>query len=411
MKITFIFFLISSSLFSQVSDDYSKFTTFQKQVVLDTAVFPYPPLFKLCNDKFYVIQSDYSNREKDGSGNTKVLFNVTDSTQLLLETDSYLLKNHFWDYVISSENVFLLIGSKVYVYEIPNSIESKFNTKLLIKHQFEVESNKLEMLNDSTLLLFTGRIFGDMHKKEYFYYQTFDVKKQKLSPKRKFRFSKGFIYASYLPCKIHSVMKGSLYVADLTNYKVYEIDIFTGAYKDSLTRENMPFLLNKNENVAFDNIYYEMDNTKHLFNLSEPKYDSIFVIRDISTVDDSTISVTYKIPNTKSNSKKNKTIYYIDFWRKTKNGFICVSKDNKISTTLDSNKLLTFHSQENVQNSFLIDMGKFVTITTIPFQIQDMINNKLTYKQFLEKQEEYYIENPQAFSIFLYKLNDEFYNK
>lgn len=411
MKITFFFFLISSSLFSQVSDDYSKFTTFQKQIVLDTAVFPYPPIFKLCNAKFYVIQSDYSNREKDGSGNTKVLFNVTDSTHLFLETDSYLLKNHFWDFVVSPENVFLLIGSKVYVYEIPNSIESKYNTKLLIKHQLEAETNKLEMLNDSTLLLFTGRIFGDMNKKEYFYYQTFDVKKQKLSQKRKFRFSKGFIYASYLPCKIHTVMNGNLYVADLTNYNVYEIDTKTGDYKDSLSRENMPFIFNKNANDAFDNIYLNMTNTKHLFQLSEPKYDSLFVIRDISTVNDSIISVTYKIPSKNSTSKKNRTMYYVDFWKKTKSGFVCFSKDNKLSTSIDSNQILTNYCQEYVEHSFYLNNGKFVTVTKIPFLIQDMINDKYSYKQFLEKQEEYYIENPQAFSIFLYNLKDEFFSK
>lgn len=398
---------------SNLIDDYSKFTTFQKQVVLDTATFSSQPFVKVIDDEVYISHLSSYVQSDDKSTNFSYLINVTNDVTYKLTMNEDWLKYELEDLLVTKENIFILIYGKLLVYSLP-SVEKRKDTVILkLDESLKLPKNlyRLEKVNDTLIMLLSTSIHGDMKKKEFFYYYLYDITTKEFSNIYKLRFPKGYLYANFNPRKFHSLMNEKLYFSDITQYNVFEVDIKTGQYLDSFSRSDVSNVLSVEKSLAFDNEVNTFRNMNNFVKVGERYYDTIFTVRDLSIVNDSTITLIYQIPRSIEDSSSNqKRILYFDIWRKGKNGFSCISKNNRMSSKIYSNNLLTEYSYD-VDYSFQLDRNTFINSTEIPLSISKYLVEKISLKEFKEKQEKYYVENPLAFSIFIYKLKDELFTK
>lgn len=412
MIIIFFFILTSTSLFSQM-DDFSNFTTFQKQVVLDTASFSSEPFIKVVGDEVYVSHLSSYVQSDDKSTNFSYLINLTNDVTYKLTMNDDWIKYELNDLLVTKEKIFILIYGKLLVYSMPSPENRKDTIILKIEESIKLPKNlyRLEKVNDSLIMLLSNSIHGDMKKKEFFYYYLYDISKKEFSNIFKLRFPVGYLYANFNPRKFHSVLNEKLYFADITRYKVYEVDIKTGMYLDSFSRSDVSSVLSAENSLTFDNEVNAFRNMSNFIKVGERYYDTIFTVRHISVVNDTTLILIYQIPRSIADSSSNqKSILYVDVWRKGQNGYRCISKENRMSSRIYLNNLLTEYSY-NLDYSFKLGGNTLVNSTKTPFKISKFINEKKTIKEFNEKQEEYYTEKPLTFSIFIYKFKDEFYTK
>lgn len=414
MKITCILlFLIPIYLFGQ--NDLKDIFSLENQILFDTSIFIEKPNFKNCNKKLYVAQSKSFVTEDDGSGDYLYILDLNNKSTIALEIDDNIKRNDYLDFYILNNNVWLLSFTKIYHYTY--SPTTNDSSKVIVKNPKIIgisngKFDKIERLNDSTLMFYKRSLFSYIKREKSFYYSSFNIKNSIFSELKYLHPPKGFVYSNFEPRKTFTVMNDKVYSSDIVKYKIYVIDTKSGSILDSFGRNNMPFEMTTENQILLDTKVLSASPKSDIISMGTPFYEKVFMVQNLFTLNDSMLVTMYSLPKPKNDTTSYlESILYLDIWKRKNTRFELIVKDIRFSAKPKVKGQSLYEFSTPVDFSIKESFNGYCATTETPFSVKDKIKNNLTYEQYSNEIEEYFKENSITYSLLIYKLNEAIYSK